>query len=78
MQCLPQKRSPLATYTTPWATGAAILLESPDSGHSREEFFNGVLQKTLDPVIALSTIAVINIFMFLLVGSWTVGGEERA
>lgn len=35
-------------------------------------FFN----KTLDPVIALSAIAVLDIFLFLLVGSWTVGGGE--
>jgi len=36
------------------------------------EFF----KKTLDPVIALSAIAVLDIFMFLLVGAWTVGGGE--
>lgn len=36
------------------------------------EFF----RKTLDPVIALSVIAVLNVFMFLLIGSWTVGGGE--
>lgn len=33
-------------------------------------------RKTLDPVIALSAIAVLDIFLFLLVGSWTVGGGE--
>lgn len=33
-------------------------------------------RKTLDPVIALSAIAVLNIFLFLLVGAWTVGGGE--
>lgn len=33
-------------------------------------------RKTLDPVIALSAIAVLDIFLFLLIGSWTVGGGE--
>ncbi|HER27155.1 MAG TPA: hypothetical protein ENI69_08600 [Rhodospirillales bacterium] len=36
------------------------------------EFFN----KTLDPVIALSAIAILDIFLFLVVGAWTVGGGE--
>jgi len=36
------------------------------------EFF----KKTLDPVIALSAIAVLDVFLFLLVGAWTVGGGE--
>jgi uncharacterized membrane protein YedE/YeeE len=36
------------------------------------EFF----RKTLDPIIALSALAVLNIFMFLLMGAWTVGGGE--
>jgi len=36
------------------------------------EFF----KKTLDPVIALIAIAVLDIFMFLIVGAWTVGGGE--
>ncbi len=36
------------------------------------EFF----KKTLDPVIALSAIAVLDIFLFLVVGAWTVGGGE--
>lgn len=36
------------------------------------EFF----KKTLDPVIALAAIAVLDIFLFLLVGAWTVGGGE--
>lgn len=36
------------------------------------EFF----RKTLDPVVALAAIAVVDIFMFLLVGAWTVGGGE--
>ncbi|WP_261614496.1 YeeE/YedE family protein [Microbaculum marinisediminis] len=36
------------------------------------EFF----KKTLDPVIALAAIAVLNIFLFLIVGAWTVGGGE--
>jgi len=33
-------------------------------------------KKTLDPVIALSAIAVLDIFLFLIVGAWTVGGGE--
>ena len=36
------------------------------------EFF----RKTLDPIIALAILAVLNIFMFLLMGAWTVGGGE--
>lgn len=36
------------------------------------EFFS----KTLDPVIALAAIAILDIFLFLVVGSWTVGGGE--
>lgn len=36
------------------------------------EFF----KKTLDPVIALAAIAVLDIFLFLVVGAWTVGGGE--
>ena len=36
------------------------------------EFF----KKTLDPMIALAAIAVLDIFLFLLVGAWTVGGGE--
>jgi uncharacterized protein len=36
------------------------------------EFF----RKTLDPIIALAAIAVLDIFMFLLMGAWTVGGGE--
>lgn len=36
------------------------------------EFF----KKTLDPVVALAAIAVLDIFLFLLIGSWTVGGGE--
>lgn len=36
------------------------------------EFF----KKTLDPVVALSAIAVLDVFLFLLVGAWTVGGGE--
>ena len=36
------------------------------------EFF----KKTLDPSIALATIAMFDIFLFLLVGAWTVGGGE--
>jgi len=33
-------------------------------------------KKSLDPVIALSAIAVLDVFMFLLLGAWTVGGGE--
>ncbi len=33
-------------------------------------------KKTLDPVVALSAIAILDIFLFLLVGAWTVGGGE--
>jgi len=36
------------------------------------EFF----KKTLDPIIALTAIAVLDIFLFLIVGAWTVGGGE--
>lgn len=36
------------------------------------EFF----KKTLDPVIALTIIALLDIFLFLVVGAWTVGGGE--
>jgi len=36
------------------------------------DFFN----KTLDPVIALAAIAVLDIFMFVSIGAWTVGGGE--
>ncbi len=36
------------------------------------EFF----QKTLDPIIALAAIAVLDIFLFLTIGAWTVGGGE--
>ncbi len=36
------------------------------------EFF----KKTLDPVIALTVISVLDIFLFLVVGAWTVGGGE--
>lgn len=36
------------------------------------EFF----KKTLDPVVALSAIAVLDIFMFVSLGAWTVGGGE--
>ena len=36
------------------------------------EFF----RKTLDPVFALAAIAILDIFLFLLLGAWTVGGGE--
>jgi uncharacterized membrane protein YedE/YeeE len=35
-----------------------------------------LFRKTLDPVIALAAIAILDIFLFLLIGSWTVGGGE--
>jgi hypothetical protein len=33
-------------------------------------------RRTLDPMIALGAIAVLEIFLFLLIGAWTVGGGE--
>ncbi len=36
------------------------------------EFF----KKTLDPVIALVAIAILDIFLFVSIGAWTVGGGE--
>jgi len=36
------------------------------------EFF----KNTLDPVIALAVIAVLDIFLFVSLGAWTVGGGE--
>ena len=33
-------------------------------------------KKTLDPTIALATIALFDVFLFLLIGAWTVGGGE--
>lgn len=36
------------------------------------EFF----KKTLDPVVALAAIAVLDIFLFVSLGAWTVGGGE--
>ncbi|MDH3637738.1 MAG: YeeE/YedE family protein [Gammaproteobacteria bacterium] len=35
-----------------------------------------LFKKTLDPVIALAAIAVLDVFLFLVVGAWTVGGGE--
>lgn len=35
-----------------------------------------LFRKTLDPVVAMAAIAVLDIFLFLIVGSWTVGGGE--
>jgi hypothetical protein len=35
-----------------------------------------LFKKTLDPVIALTIIAMLDIFLFLVVGAWTVGGGE--
>jgi len=36
----------------------------------------GFFKNTLDPVIALSVIAVLDIFLFVSIGAWTVGGGE--
>ncbi len=33
-------------------------------------------KKTYDPVISLGIISILNIFLFLVVGAWTVGGGE--
>ena len=33
-----------------------------------------LFRKTLDPVVALAAIAVLDIFLFLQLGAWTVGG----
>lgn len=35
-----------------------------------------LFKKTMDPVVALTVIALLDIFMFLVVGAWTVGGGE--
>ena len=35
-----------------------------------------LFKKTLNPVAALAIIAVLDIFLFLVVGAWTVGGGE--
>ena len=35
-----------------------------------------LFRKTLDPVVAMAAIAVLDIFLFLIDGSWTVGGGE--
>jgi uncharacterized membrane protein YedE/YeeE len=35
-----------------------------------------LFKKTLDPVFALAAIAVLDIFLFLTIGAWTVGGGE--
>lgn len=35
-----------------------------------------LFKRTLDPVVALALIGVANVFMFLIVGNWTVGGGE--
>ena len=35
-----------------------------------------LFRKTLDPVFALAAIAILDIFLFLLLGAWTVGGGE--
>ncbi|AOU97653.1 hypothetical protein BI364_06495 [Acidihalobacter yilgarnensis] len=35
-----------------------------------------LFKKTIDPIVALSIIALLDIFLFLVVGAWTVGGGE--
>lgn len=35
-----------------------------------------LFKKTMDPVVALTVIALLDIFMFLVIGAWTVGGGE--
>ncbi len=35
-----------------------------------------LFRKSLDPVVALSIIALLDLFLFLVVGAWTVGGGE--
>ena len=35
-----------------------------------------LFKKTLDPIVALSIIALLDVFLFLVVGAWTVGGGE--
>ncbi|MHB1586108.1 MAG: YeeE/YedE thiosulfate transporter family protein [Acidiferrobacteraceae bacterium] len=35
-----------------------------------------LFKKTLDPVIALAIIALLDVFLFVIVGAWTVGGGE--
>ena len=37
---------------------------------------NNFFKNTLDPIVAMTLIAVSDIFLFLLVGAWTVGGGE--
>ncbi len=50
----------------------------PWQGHTHKrggdtvEFF----KKSLDPIVALAIIAVFDIFLFQIVGAWTVGGGE--
>ncbi len=35
-----------------------------------------IFKKTLDPVVAMVIVGVLDIFLFLVVGAWTVGGGE--
>ena len=42
------------------------------NGGDAVEFF----KKSLDPIVALAIIAVFDIFLFQIVGAWTVGGGE--
>ena len=35
-----------------------------------------ILKKSLDPVVAMVIVGILDIFLFLVVGAWTVGGGE--
>ena len=35
-----------------------------------------LFRKSLDPVVALAAIAILDIFLFVSIGAWTVGGGE--
>ncbi|MEJ2478794.1 MAG: YeeE/YedE thiosulfate transporter family protein [Acidihalobacter sp.] len=52
-----------------------MLLESSRSQDESGAAMS-IFKKTIDPVIALIIIAFLDIFLFLVVGAWTVGGGE--
>ena len=61
----------------PAQAGIHVVVAEHECVRRREEariveFF----RKTLDPVIALAAIALLDIFLFLQLGAWTVGGGE--
>ncbi|MEJ5211481.1 MAG: YeeE/YedE thiosulfate transporter family protein [Burkholderiales bacterium] len=60
----------LAKITT--TAGAGSPKVKPQRQGGNVELF----RKTLDPVFALAVIAVLDIFLFLTIGAWTVGGGE--